>query len=118
MNSEWIEITGLELRTHIGVPKEERASEQKLLCDLEVTGNRSFAEMDDHVENTIDYHAVCLRLEEVAAARPRKLIETLASEIADVILGEFGARSVSVRIRKFILPQTESVAVRLVREQL
>ena len=43
--------------------------------------------------------------------RPRKLIETLADDIAETILHEFGLRWIEVTIRKFILPNAEWVSV-------
>jgi phosphoglycolate phosphatase/dihydroneopterin aldolase len=45
------------------------------------------------------------------------LIETLADEVAGLIIAEFGALSVEVELRKFILPQTRHVAVRCARSK-
>jgi dihydroneopterin aldolase len=47
--------------------------------------------------------------------REWKLIEALASDIATMVLEEFSAARVQVEVRKFIIPQTSFVAVRLVR---
>jgi len=44
-------------------------------------------------------------------ARPRKLIETLAADIAAAVLEDPAASGVSVEVRKFILPGTRWVAV-------
>jgi dihydroneopterin aldolase len=52
----------------------------------------------------------------VVEERPRKLIESLVDEIAAEILEEFPLRWVEVAIRKFILPNTEWVAVSIRRE--
>jgi dihydroneopterin aldolase len=52
----------------------------------------------------------------VAAARPRKLIETLAEEIAQAILAGFAVKKVEVEIRKFILPDAEWVGVAIERK--
>jgi len=116
MSQEVIEIRGLTLRTRIGVPDQEREQEQELKCDLKIRPPRSFAQIQDEVGETIDYQAVCLRIEQLASERPRKLIETLASEIAEAVLTEFAAQGVTVQIRKYILPQTEFVGVRLHRD--
>jgi 7,8-dihydroneopterin aldolase/epimerase/oxygenase len=110
-NQEQIVIKSLEVSAHIGVPEEERAEPQKLWVDIKMTADRTFAEMQDEVELTIDYAAVVNAVEKLAAARPRKLIETLASDIRDLILSSFGAKSVQVRVKKRILPQTKWVAV-------
>ena len=42
-------------------------------------------------------------------------LETLAAELAQVVLEEFAAAQVEITLRKRILPQTDHVAVRLVR---
>jgi FolB domain-containing protein len=107
-----IQITGLKLQTRIGVPEEERAADQDIEIDLRIGSPMAFDSMGDDIVNTIDYAAVCLRAEALAAARPRALIETLAWELGNMVFVEFGAEWVDVEIRKFILPNTRSVAVR------
>lgn len=110
-----IHLTGLQLRCHIGVPDEERAEAQLLHADIVLHLRGRFEDMADELSRTIDYAAVATRLEQVAAARPRRLIETLAAELAQVVLEEFAAAQVEITLRKRILPQTDHVAVRLVR---
>jgi len=117
MDADQIEILGLKVFTHIGVPDDERAHAQELLVDLWLVPSLSFAETPDALGPAVDYAAVASAIVALAAARPRQLIETLASEIAALVLGEFAVRRVEVRVRKFILPETEHVAVRLVREK-
>jgi dihydroneopterin aldolase len=46
-----------------------------------------------------------------------KLIETLAVDIAQMILEEFGPRSVAVEVKKFIIPQARHVSVRVTRSK-
>lgn len=110
-----IHLTGLQLRCHIGVPDEERAEAQLLHADIVLHLRGRFEDMADELSRTIDYAAVATRLEQVAAARPRRLIETLVAELAQVVLEEFAAAQVEITLRKRILPQTDHVAVRLVR---
>ena len=108
-----IVIRGLELLTHIGVPAEERAEAQKLRVHLTLEVIR-FPEIDG-IEGTVDYKAVADRVRESAAERERKLIETLAQDIAAVVLGEFEVSKIRVEIEKFILPETDWVGVILER---
>jgi FolB domain-containing protein len=107
-----IHIDSLRVRTRIGVPDEERADEQEVEIDLRIEPGVDFSEMDDDISKTIDYAQVCERIAELAAARPRNLIETLAADIAEFVRNKFATRSVEVEVRKFILPQTRHVAVR------
>jgi phosphoglycolate phosphatase len=110
-----IRISALRLTTHIGVPEEERAGSQVLEADVTLRIRRRFEAMDDDIAATIDYAAVAARLQALAAERPRRLIETLAAEMAACVLEEFQAIGVTLELRKRILPDTDHVAVRLVR---
>lgn len=117
MNEGRVIVRGLEVVTRIGVPDDERASEQTLRVDLEMTPDSTFTAMNDEIGATIDYHAVSLQVAELAARGERRLVETLAEEIAGLVLGHRGVAAVEVTIRKFILPQTEWVGVRLRRDR-
>ena len=105
-------IDSLRVKTWIGVPDAERMEAQEIEIDIRIQPTKSFAEMQDNISLTVDYAAVCQRVSEVAAERPRRLIESLAQEICEMILKEFAATSAEVEIRKFILPETRYVAVR------
>ena len=110
MNEIW--IRGLRVETWIGVPDEERGRAQEIVMDVMIEPLRGFDEMEDDIGRTVDYAEVAIRIRDLAAERPRQLIETLAAETAQLILTEFSARSAPVEVRKFILPQTDHVAVR------
>lgn len=112
-----IEIRRLKVRCHIGVPDEERAVPQELLASVTVTVATPFAAMDDGISRTLDYAALAGAIRELAAARPRRLIETLAADIAALVLDFPAATAVDVTVEKFILPDTECVAVHLRRER-
>lgn len=110
-------ISQLELRAHIGVPPEERAEPQRLTVSLELVPARGFADLADDIANAVDYFKVCRGVQWLATQRPRKLIETLAQEIAAFVLAEFAVEAVEVELRKYILPDTAFVAVQLRREK-
>jgi dihydroneopterin aldolase len=111
-----IHIEGLELSAHIGVPEEERAAAQRLTATLVLEPVRGFGDLGDEIANTVDYFAVCAAVRALVAARPRRLIETLAEEIAQLVLARFQVSAVEVEVRKYILPDTQYVAVRVRRE--
>jgi dihydroneopterin aldolase len=73
--------------------------------------------MHDELAKTVDYYAVCKAVQALARERPRKLIETLAAEIVEMLLAQFAIAAVDLELRKYILPDTEFVAVRLRRTQ-
>ena len=109
-------VRGLELSAHIGVPDAERVEAQRLTLNLVLQPAGPLSDLGDDLGRTVDYYALTRRVRQLAAARPRKLIETLAEEICACVLNEFSVRAVEVELRKYILPDTEYVAVRLSRE--
>ena len=110
-----IEISRLEVSTHIGVPDEERAEAQKLWITTRLVPSQGFDHLADAIEHTIDYQAVADQLSALASEKPRKLIETLATEAADLLLGSHPLQEVFIRIEKQILPNTDCVAVEITR---
>lgn len=117
MPDDWIEVRGLKVAARIGVPDAERAEPQGLLIDLRLRPVRGFSQMPDAIEATVDYFAVAQRVTALSAERPRRLIETLAGEIAETVLREFAVRCIEVTVRKFILSDTEFVAVHCARQR-
>jgi 7,8-dihydroneopterin aldolase/epimerase/oxygenase len=114
---ELIHVEQLELLARLGVPDDERATPQRLALNLTIEPENDFRALDDRIENTVDYFLVAQTVQRLAAARPRRLLETLAEEIAQEVLSRFAVRSVELELRKFVLPDTAFVAVRLRRER-
>jgi dihydroneopterin aldolase len=109
-------IEALELSSFIGVPDEERSAAQRLTASLILEPIRDFRALEDQIENTVDYFALSEFVKRLSLARPRRLIETLAEEIATELLARFPLRALEIEVRKFILPDTQFVAVRIRRE--
>jgi dihydroneopterin aldolase len=112
-----IRIEELELMARIGVPAEERAQPQRLTVSMILQPHRSFANLGDNLARTIDYAAVCAEVRRFVSARQDKLIETLADEMAEHLLRHFAIAQVELELRKFVLPETRYVAVRLTRQR-
>ena len=107
-----IVVSGLELSARVGVPDEERAEPQRLTLEMTLFPCCRFSETGDDLARTVDYFQLTRRIRRLAAERPRKLIETLVSEIADCVVSEFPVREVHLELRKYILADTSFVAVR------
>ena len=112
-----ITITDLEVFYCVGVPDEERAKPQRLLLTVEMEHDFRAATEEDDLSDTIDYFAVSQRLLKFGDGMHWKLIETLAMDIAQKVLDEFRPRSVTVEVKKFIIPQARYVSVRMTRER-
>ena len=115
MNEIWIK--GLRVRSLVGVSDVERQQEQELHVDLCIQPSAPFAYMNDDVMRTIDYGTVARRVRGLVAEGPRHLIETLAADIARLVIDEFHAVAVTVEVRKFVLPDTDYVAARCLLER-
>ena len=114
---DMIEIRRLKVTTFIGVPDDERSESQVLLVTLKMIPSQGFEGLGDDISRTIDYHAVSIEIEKLAAGKPRRLIETLALEIANHVLNTHAVSKVMVTIEKHILPNTECVAVHIERSR-
>ena len=112
-----IEIRRLRVSTLIGVPEEERAISQIVLVTVKMTPSQNFDGLADEISRTVDYYQISLEIETLAASRPRRLIETLATDIASHLLGNYPLAHVAITIEKHILPNTECVAVHLERSR-
>lgn len=115
MNDQ-ILISCLELSSHIGITAEERAKPQRLTVSLVLHPKHGLANLGDNLENTIDYADVCNRIREFAAGDPVNLIETLAEQIAQMLFAKYPVASLEIELRKYILPETQYVAVKIHRE--
>lgn len=114
-NDDHLQLHGLSVVTHIGVPAEERRVPQRLKLNLTLWPQRPLTGLEDDFSSTVDYAAVAVAVRDLAAARPRQLIETLAEETADLLLLHFPLRQVRVVVEKFILPDTDHVHVSLTK---
>ncbi len=112
MSGQEILIDGLKVKTHIGVPDEEQIEFQTLWVDLKLGIETPFGQMEDEISATVDYAAVADAVKQVAAARIRRLIETLAWDIRDCLVQRFNVTAGEIIVRKKILPETNWVAVK------
>ena len=119
MTPDEIHIANLALSVCIGVTDRERAASQRLTVSLVLRPAGGCTGLEDRIERTINYSAVCAAVRTLAAgAEPRKLIETFAEDIATAVLTGFPAcTQVDVELRKYVLPDTDYVAVRLTRRR-
>jgi FolB domain-containing protein len=113
-----IVISDLEVRFRVGVPDEERRDPQRLLVTIEMRSDFSVAIATDSIKSTVDYLAVSQAVINFGEGKEWKLIEKLAADIADMILVRFKPASVTVEVKKFVIPQAQFVAVRLTRERV
>jgi dihydroneopterin aldolase len=112
-----ISIVDLEVFYRVGVPDLERAAPQRLQVSLAMEFDFSAAARSNEVIDTIDYFTVSQRLLKFGDGRSWKLIEKLATDIANTILIEFKPAAVAVEVKKFIIPEARYVSVSLTKRR-
>jgi dihydroneopterin aldolase len=112
-----ISIVDLEVFYCIGVGDEERSKPQRLLVTVEMDFDFTVAATTDRVERTINYFEVSQELLKYGNGRNWKLLERLATNIADMILAKFKPQEVFVEVKKFIIPQARHVSVSLAKSR-
>lgn len=93
-------IHDLRVETRIGIYDWEQHLAQALRLDIELGLPSDKAFRSGDFADALDYAAVVRRLQEFAADHPHKLMERFAQAIADILIGEFGAPWVKVRVAK------------------
>lgn len=105
-------ISELKVQTKLGVPEWERMMPQTIILDIEIGYDLSNACKSDAITDTIDYGAVVGRIRETLTENSFKLVEALAEHICQLILKEFGALSVKIKVAKpAILPGLKALGV-------
>lgn len=112
-------IQQLKLETIIGLFQWEREVRQRLFVDMEIGVDSKDAARKDDLDCTINYAEVCDRVAALADSGKFKLIETFAERIADLVLNDFAALSVKVRVQKVdALTQVSSVGIEIERASI
>jgi 7,8-dihydroneopterin aldolase/epimerase/oxygenase len=115
--TDHIHIDQLEVFARIGVPEEERSSPQRLIFNITFWPAHNAPELQDEITRAVDYAAVCAETKKFVTARADRLIETLADALARHLLAVFEIRSVTIELRKFILPEVGFVSVTVTRDR-
>ena len=105
-------LSEVKVQTKLGVPEWERMVEQTIILDIEIAMPNSNSCQTDEITDTIDYGAVVARIRQTLAERSFKLVEALAEHICQIILTEFGAPWVKIKVAKpGILPGLKALGV-------
>ncbi|MGQ4275459.1 dihydroneopterin aldolase [Pseudidiomarina sp. E22-M8] len=93
-------VKGLRTDALIGVYEWEHEQRQPLLVDLTMDWDQAAAAASDELEHALDYAALSQAVVKLVESRPRQLIETVAEEVAQLILSEFQVTTVKVCVSK------------------
>jgi dihydroneopterin aldolase len=93
-------IDGFAGSTVIGIHESELHLPQTILIDVCAGLSRTRACASDRIVDTVDYSELRTRLQRLMAEHRVQLLEALAEQVAHIVLQEFGARWVRVRVAK------------------
>jgi dihydroneopterin aldolase len=99
-------LTGIECQAHIGVDEEERSARQRITVDLRLEADGAGAEeiTRDPLERDVRRYLTegCF-----------VLVEAAILGLARLVFERTPARRVTIRLHKFVLPDTDFVAVEM-----
>lgn len=107
-------ISELEVPCRIGASEQERASTQTLWVNIELELELPTA---DELGATVDYAALANDVKLFCANRSWKLIETVAADLAELVLSKSNALWVGVEVRKAALADARFVSAKVTRQR-
>jgi dihydroneopterin aldolase len=110
-----IRIEQLKMFARIGVTRSERARRQRLVLNITLWPARDLRDLQDLIGRTVDYSLVCKETKLFLSRQSSKLLETLANDLAEHLLGKFRVQKATVEIRKFVLKNAAYVAATVTR---
>jgi len=117
--SDTITITGLRLTGYHGVFDDEKRDGQEFVIDLEIELDLSSAGSTDDLQKTLDYSVVVDQVAQRVTGESVDLIETLAHDLAQIVLNHPQPTAVTVTVHKPQAPvghPVDDIAVTIRRE--
>ncbi|EOD54589.1 dihydroneopterin aldolase [Aeromonas molluscorum] len=112
-------IRGLEVLSTIGVYEWEKGIRQKLRFDLEMGFDNRPAAAGDDIMLALDYATLSQKVSEYASSKVVELVETMAEQVAHLILTDFRVQWVKVTLTKpGAVPNAAGVGVEILRHRI
>lgn len=112
-------IEALAVDTIIGVYDWERSIQQSLSLDLVLATDIRSAAATDDLRLTLDYAAICQRIQQFADDHQFALVETFAERLAECLRAEFPITWLRLTVRKpGAVPNATSVGLEITRGAL
>lgn len=112
-------IEALTVNTVIGAYDWERSIQQTLSLDLTLATDIRAAAATDDLQLTLDYAAICQRIQKFADAHQFALVETFAERLSECLRTEFSITWLRLRVRKpGAVPNAASVGLEITRGSL
>lgn len=111
-------IRDLLLRGIIGINPDERVKQQDILINMVIWSDIRQAAVSDVIEDAVDYKSITKRVIQHVEASSDFLVERLVTDLARIVIMEFGVERVRVRVEKpGALRFAESVGIEIERSR-
>jgi len=109
-------LYGLEANCVVGVWEWEKQTTQKIIIDLDVLADIKHSAASDELKDTLNYKSMAENVIEMLETTHYQLIETMAEEVAKLILENYATTWVKVRINKGgVVKNVKNVGVQIER---
>lgn len=116
--SDIVYISDLRFSAILGVLPEERVTPQQVVVSLVLTTDTRVAANSKNLADTVDYAAIAETVREHTIAAECLLVETLAEQLAELVLRTAGVSAVEIDVGKpDALPDARQVGVRIYRKR-
>ena len=110
-------IRQLKIDAIIGIHDWEKQQTQPLLFDMDLSFDCHPAACSDDIKDALDYFEVCRQVTEYVASSSFELIETLAEQVAALVLQRFSCKKIKLTLFKpEAIANTQSVGIRIIRK--
>lgn len=111
-------IKGLKINTIVGILEHERIYPQPLVLDITLEHDLKPCAKSGDLDKSINYAEVCELVTQFIQEHPAYLLETLAEDVCQFILGKFKPATVTLSITKpNAVLNTEGVGIKITRKQ-
>ena len=108
-------INGLAAQCHLGVTEVEQREAQTVWLDLELAIDAARAARRDEVHDALDYASVVQQVRSLVEGKSYRLMETMAEDVATLLVQDVKVPEVLVRVSKRALPGIEEAVVEIRR---
>ncbi|MBK8987014.1 MAG: dihydroneopterin aldolase [Chloroflexi bacterium] len=109
-------IRNLLLRGIIGINPDERVNKQDILINMVIFADIHRAAASDDIADAVNYKSITKRIIQHVEESSDFLVEKLVSDLAQLVISEFGVERVQVRLEKpGALRFAESVGIEIER---
>ena len=109
MTGDSIHLTGLVFYGYHGVSPAEQELGQRFIVDLVAHLDLRAAGLSDDPEKTVNYSRMYRLIKDVVEGPSRKLLESVAEAIAQVVLDNFDVDAVKITVKKPEVPMKGSI---------